>query len=33
MANKIAIPECFDIWQQDLSKPYLSLQFLGSVHT
>ena len=33
MAKQVAIPERFDIWQQDLSKKYLSLKFMGFVHT
>ena len=33
MEGKVAIPERFDIWQQDLSKPYIALQYLGFVKT
>ncbi len=33
MAKNVAIPERYDIWQQDLTKPYISLQFMGFVKT
>lgn len=33
MGKKLAIPERYDIWQQDLTKSYLCLTFMGFVRT
>ena len=33
MARSVSIPERYDIWQQDLTKPYIALQFMGFVKT
>ena len=33
MQNKVAIPERYDIFMQDLTKPYIELKFMGYVKT